>query len=56
MRLTDPGETSLDIGANIGYMSLVLAMSADRRDVSSRLNPIRTSFRDYESTWIAGNR
>jgi FkbM family methyltransferase len=27
MRLTDPGETALDIGANIGYMSLVLAMS-----------------------------
>ena len=28
VRLTDSGETSLDIGANIGYMSLVLAMSA----------------------------
>lgn len=25
VRLADPGETSLDIGANIGYMSLVLA-------------------------------
>jgi FkbM family methyltransferase len=27
MRLADPGETALDIGANIGYMSLVLALS-----------------------------
>jgi FkbM family methyltransferase len=28
MRLTDSGDTALDIGANIGYMTLVLALSA----------------------------
>ncbi|MCU1294954.1 MAG: hypothetical protein JWP08_3804 [Bryobacterales bacterium] len=28
IRLMDPGETALDIGANIGYMSLVLARAA----------------------------
>jgi FkbM family methyltransferase len=31
MRLTDAGDTALDIGANIGYMSLVFALSAGRR-------------------------
>ena len=31
MRLTDAGETALDVGANIGYMTLVLALSAGPR-------------------------
>jgi FkbM family methyltransferase len=31
MRLSDPGDTSLDVGANIGYMTLVLARSAGPR-------------------------
>jgi FkbM family methyltransferase len=31
MRLADPGDTALDIGANIGYMSLVLALSVGPR-------------------------
>ena len=31
MRLTDEGDTALDVGANIGYMSLVLALSAGGR-------------------------
>jgi len=31
MRLADPGETALDIGANIGYMSLVLARAVGPR-------------------------
>ncbi len=31
MRLTDPGETGIDAGANLGYMSLVLARSAGAR-------------------------
>ena len=31
MRLTDTDDTALDVGANIGYMSLVLALSAGPR-------------------------
>jgi FkbM family methyltransferase len=31
MRLTDAAETALDVGANIGYMSLVLALSVGRQ-------------------------
>jgi FkbM family methyltransferase len=31
MRLTDAGDTALDVGANVGYMSLVLALSAGSR-------------------------
>ena len=31
MRLADPDETALDVGANIGYMSLVLALSVGSR-------------------------
>lgn len=31
MRLADPGDTALDVGANIGYMSLVLARSVGPR-------------------------
>src|SRR5215471_7694718 len=48
MRLTDAEDTALDVGANIGYMSLVLALSAGPRgrvfcfepnpDVLPRLN------------------
>lgn len=31
LRLTDPGETGIDVGANVGYMSLVLAQAAGAR-------------------------
>jgi FkbM family methyltransferase len=31
MRLTDAGDTALDVGANIGYMTLVLALSVGPR-------------------------
>lgn len=31
MRVTEPGESALDVGANIGYMALVLALSAGPR-------------------------
>jgi FkbM family methyltransferase len=60
MRLTDVAETALDIGANIGYMSLVLAMSTGPRGsvLSFEPNPdvlprLRTNVNHWRSLQIA---
>lgn len=60
MRLADPGDNALDIGANIGYMSLVLARSVgpQGRVVSFEPSPnvlplLRTNVNLWESHRIA---
>lgn len=44
MRLADPGDTALDVGANIGYMSLVLARSVGPRGRVASFEPSPTVF------------
>jgi FkbM family methyltransferase len=54
VRLTNPGDTTLDIGANIGYMSFVLSQSAGPagRVLSFEPNPsILPTLRSNVSSW-----
>ena len=60
MRLTDPGDTSIDVGANIGYMTLVLALSAGPRGRVLSFEPsppvlptLRTNVNNWKSLKIA---
>jgi FkbM family methyltransferase len=54
LRLTDPGETSLDAGANIGYMTLLLAWCAGPggRVISFEPNPaVRRMLQNNVASW-----
>lgn len=56
MRLAEAGETSLDVGANIGYMTLVLALSVCPRGrvLSFEPNPdVLQLLRTNVSTWTS---
>lgn len=60
MRLTDAGDTALDLGANIGYMTLVLARSAgpEGRVLCFEPNPallpiLRTNVNNWNSLQVA---
>ena len=60
MRLTDAGDTALDLGANVGYMTLVLARSAgpEGRVLCFEPNPallpiLRANVNDWNSLKVA---
>jgi hypothetical protein len=60
MRLTDVGDTTLDLGANIGYVTLVLARSAGQEghvicfEPNPALLPIlRTNINNWNSLKVA---
>jgi FkbM family methyltransferase len=58
LRLTDAGDTGLDVGANIGYMSLVLARSAGPRGRVLCFEPnvdVIPTLRKNLSDWAALN-
>ena len=54
MRLADPGDTALDVGANIGYMTLVLALSVGPRGRVLSFEPspdVLPMLRENVSNW-----
>ncbi len=55
LRLTDAGDTGLDVGANIGYMSLVMARSAGPRGRVVCFEPnaeVIPTLRKNASDWV----
>lgn len=56
LRLADPGETGIDVGANVGYMSLVLARATGARGRVVCFEPnaeIIPTLRENVSEWSA---